>query len=151
MPILAFNERGNLLATASLTGRLRVWDLRTDLPLAHIPSVEHVRCLAFRPFDQLLGTAGLGGADIWDVGTGHKVKRLGEPAGLFDRRGATRVAFSPDGRLAATVSDKGLAQVWDLDTHAEVVELRREAAKHVVFSQVGRRILGSSGRRRRAS
>jgi WD40 repeat protein len=89
----------------------------------------------------LLGTAGLGGADIWDVGTGHKVKRLGEPAGLFDRRGATRVAFSPDGRLAATVSDKGLAQVWDLDTHAEVVELRREAAKHVVFSQVGRRIL----------
>jgi WD40 repeat protein len=138
-PMLAFNQRGTLLATATLTGRLRVWDLGGGEPLAHVPDLEHLRSLVFGPFDRLLGTAGTE-ANVWDVDTGHKVKRLGGPPGLFDAH-VDQVAFSPDGRLAATVTEHGLARVWDLDSHAEVRELRREGVKQLVFSQVGRRIV----------
>jgi WD40 repeat protein len=142
-PFLAFNDSGSLLATASLLGKLRVWDLSTGLPLPHIPGIEHVYGIAFRPFDRLLATAGLDGkARIWDVDSGDVLKVKEHPSGIFEKE-LEQVEFSPDGRLMATVAQGGSARVWEIESGAEVSELRRDGVASVVFSQVGRRMVAA--------
>jgi len=62
-------------------------------------------------------------------------------------RGVSSVAFSPDGRRAATGSDDGSAKVWDAATGQELFTLAGHAGfvLGVAFSPDGRKIVTAAG------
>ncbi|WP_189211493.1 WD40 repeat domain-containing protein [Actinokineospora fastidiosa] len=72
---LAFSPDGNLLATGSKDGTVRVWDLVTRESIATLPGHDEdddgVMAVAFSPVEPLLATAdGDGVVRIWSVPTG---------------------------------------------------------------------------------
>lgn len=103
---MVFSPDDWLIATASYDGTARIRDRATGDCL-HILAghTERVFGVAFSPAGHLLATASEDGtARVWDPFTGDCLIILS------DLRMVHRVAFSPDGRLFATVG--GMACVW---------------------------------------
>jgi WD40 repeat protein len=140
-PEVAFNAGGDLLATASPLGKVRVWDVGSERVLDDLPDLRHVNSLTFGPYERLLAIAcGDGTARLFEVETGDEVMCKEHPRSFLDR-GLEQVAFSPDGRLLATVAGDGTARMWDVESHREEPELRREAVRRLVFSEVDRLLI----------
>jgi WD40 repeat protein len=72
---------------------------------------------------------------IWDTRTGELVRRIVSPS--FPIHSA---AFSPDGRLLATVAGDGCARLWGVVDGRERRRLDGQAQylRHVAFSPDGR-------------
>jgi WD40 repeat protein len=57
----------------------------------------------------LAAAGGDGSVRLWDLATGARLRRLGDPG---DR--LTGVAFSPDGTVLATTGNDADIRLWDL-------------------------------------
>jgi len=127
---VAFSPEGNLLAAAGANGYVSLRNLTTrQLVGAPLPAGlgGGVFVVAFSPNGKLLATAGAhGAAQLWNPATGQAVATLvpaekGARVALPHARfvpGVTWVAFSPDGKLLATVRD-GTARTWQLSMFAD--------------------------------
>jgi WD40 repeat protein len=78
---------------------------------------------------------------VWDTATGREVTRF-----LGHKTIVWSVAFSPDGKRAASSGDDGTVKVWDPVTGQEALTLRGHAdpVLCVAFSPDGTRIASSS-------
>lgn len=115
---LAFNQDGDLMATASDDSTAILWDTTSFEPLhrleGHGAAVLNV---AFDPSRREIATASADGTvKIWDVDTGSQ--RLTLPA----RQGVTDIAYSPDGRYLAATGPDGFITVYMLDLDELVAE-----------------------------
>jgi hypothetical protein len=103
-----------MLATRSLDGTAKLWNLATHQLLTTLPGhTNTVWGVAFSPDGHTLATASADDTvKLWDVATtslwsplaGHTNAVLG-------------VTFSPDGRTLATGSINHTAKLWDVATH----------------------------------
>jgi len=124
-PIVAVDvaPSGGLAATAHRDGTIGLWDVAAEP--AGGPLVETAAgrgapsSLAFHPSGELLVTAGVGGAILFDVrdvrqGRIRQARSLSHFGARIDA-----VGFSPDGRLLATGDGRngGSAVVWDIHDH----------------------------------
>jgi WD40 repeat protein len=95
-------------------GSLSVWDLEGGRPL-QFDNTDLKRAAFSLDSKQLLVARGCD-AELWDLETRHKVQTLSGAkigqGGLTD--GVYALAFSPDGRSAATANNSTVA-VWNLD------------------------------------
>jgi WD40 repeat protein len=151
---VAFSPDGQLLASSSADGRVRVYDARSGALLRAITAVPASggRALAFSPDGKILASGGIEmdkTVKLWDPRTGALVRSLAghvatAPGGIYAEVYA--VAFSPDGRLLASAGRDHLVLVWDVETGA----VRHRLAGHqdevgsVAFSPDGR-ALASGG------
>jgi RNA polymerase sigma factor (sigma-70 family) len=108
---LAFSPDGKLLASASRTAGLRLWDALTGRalrPLAEPP--DDAEGVVFSPDGKLLAAAS--GEDdtvrLWEVTTGQVVRRWTAERGV-----ARSVAFAPDGKFLATGGADRMIRLWD--------------------------------------
>lgn len=133
---MAFSPDGSELAYSSGVGPLLVWDLATRQSASPaIPSTTSnppVQ-LAFSPGGTL--AVGLTSTDtyLYDAATKRLTGTLAAPGDL----GVESLAFSPDGKLLATVSSGGTICVWDLATSslaATVTVTEGVVADSVAFS-----------------
>jgi WD40 repeat protein len=131
-PRMVFSARGELLATGSLTGELRVWDTASGQRMQRVPSLKHVTALAFGPFSRLLAI-GLHDATVrWcDVETGQLFPPKAHPG--HSSKGVDQVLFSPDGARLVSVGRQGSLRAWDVESGSEEEHLRRDGVHCVAF------------------
>jgi WD40 repeat protein len=145
---VAFSPDKRLLATAGeWPGRIiHFWEVGSLRPVRDVP-VRGVNCLAFSPDGRLLATADvpLEGIEVQDVATGAVYdltdRREGARLGEWDR--VAYLAWSPDGRRLAAVTDPNTVRVWDAASGQEVLVLTGQGKNYgrLLFSPEGGRLV----------
>jgi WD40 repeat protein/serine/threonine protein kinase len=148
---LDFAPVGTRVASASLDGTARIWDITDQGPpivLEHrtpdrTPFVVEV---AFSPDGSMVATSHVadgGSIQLWDATTAEALTTFRDEAGV-PVPGTYRVDFSPDGRHLAAPADGNL-YVWDVSTGEIEVHLEVPDLGSIAFAPDGRRLLGTSG------
>lgn len=114
---LAFSDDGRWLATASLDGTARLWDVTAADPAStSLELVGHeadINAVAFSPDSHWLVTASDDRtARLWDVGAAHPEESYIALQG--HQQNVLVAEFSPDGRWLATGSMDATARLWDM-------------------------------------
>jgi RNA polymerase sigma factor (sigma-70 family) len=153
---VAFSPDRRLVASGAMDGLIRVWDVREGKELRQIkgftPQNSAMRLL-FSPDSKTLASATRGvGNDVigrlWDVASGKECRVF---AGrLFSECPA---AFSPDGKVLATVNDpprlhvEYLVRLWDTTTGKELCrhDGHRISVGPVAFSPDGKLVASGGG------
>ena len=114
---LAFSPDGTLLASA---GRQRplVWDAATGRLLLKLDAHNTMPGVAFSPDGRRVAVVSLpfwtppgdAGVDVWELENGRGMRTL-----LGLTAATTRLAYSPDGRLIAALSENWRAALWEAD------------------------------------
>jgi WD40 repeat protein len=147
-----FSPNGKLLATASLDGTAKIWDVRSGKLLANL--LVHKDSVMMAQFSPVTAEDKEGGryvvtasADkvikIWDSNSGELLKQLEGHKGAV-----SAVQFSPDGTKLLSASADTSAIIWDLATGMPLRILRGHnfALASAEFSPDGNKILTTSSR-----
>jgi WD40 repeat protein len=116
---VAFNPRnGNLLATASQDGYVRLWNATTGHPYgrpmrqwgpAGAERPQHAYAVAFSPDGQFIVSAGNDASlNKWRVADQSLVRTF-----AVERADVISVAFSPDGKTLAAALGNSVVELWD--------------------------------------
>jgi WD40 repeat protein/transcriptional regulator with XRE-family HTH domain len=143
---LALSGAGTRLATVSVDGTAKIWDLATDQVLVTLPTNVTDNLVGtgavFTPDGkQLLTISGDNSATLWDAAGGKALLTLhGHSARV------TSVAISPDGKLFATASDDKTVKIWEAVTGKEIKTLDGHDGSAIVlaFSRDGKRLFAGS-------
>jgi WD40 repeat protein len=104
---LAFRPDERTLATGTLDGSLKLWDVERGTLLWSSWQTKGITCLAFAPDGRLLAS---GGRDatvrLWDPQLGTLVEEVPHPGPVF------ALAWSPDGRWLASGDFVGTIRLW---------------------------------------
>ncbi|MCK9895743.1 NB-ARC domain-containing protein [Frankia sp. AgB32] len=134
---------GRLLATASLDGTVRTWNVLTGQPQAILPDHSGgAWACAIAPDGKVLATgSGDGTVRLWDLTSPQPTDTLTGHTGTV-----TSCAFSPDGRLLATASLDRTVRLWDLPGGQHIATLRGHtgAVRACAFSPTGRLLATAS-------
>lgn len=155
---LAFSSDGTQVYSSSQDKTVRVRDAASGRQLALLPHKSRVWSLAVSPDGRYILT-GTGGAiygrptdldvtrvednrlRLWDAATHELVREM--PGHTHVVRA---IAFSPDGRLAASASFDRSLRVWDVATGAELARVEGEGwFTSVAFSGDGQMLLAGGG------
>jgi GTPase SAR1 family protein/predicted MPP superfamily phosphohydrolase len=135
---IAWSPEGQVLATPSGDGTIRLWTAKTGKLVHTIETQEgYVTALAFDPTGHMLAS---GGSDdilkLWNAETGNLISALKGPC-----RRLTSVAFDHSGSVLAT-SDADGAKLWNVGTGTLIRKLREFdwGGSCVAFDEGGRLI-----------
>ncbi|MEB3279321.1 MAG: trypsin-like peptidase domain-containing protein [Lyngbya sp.] len=116
---IAVSPNGQILATASDDGSIKLWDLTTaintdTLPLLH-SLTEHsnaVLSVEFTPDGRKLASGSWDNMImIWDIQTGELLNTL-----VGHQQLVSTIAISPDGKILASGSKDNTIKIWNLET-----------------------------------
>lgn len=140
---VAFDAKGQRLATASYDKEVRLWDVASKKELAVLKGhANWVTSVAFSPAGDLVAT---GSEDmtvkLWDAAS------AAEKATLKGHAGTVRsLAFSHDGAILASAGFDGAVKLWDVAKATELASLAgHEGAVWAVAFAPGSDLLASAG------
>jgi WD40 repeat protein len=143
---LAFSPNGHILATGSMNGPLKLWDVKSGALLWTAGLATNAHGLAFAPNGDLLATCG--GTDrlvrIWSLQSDKEVQTLAHPNPLCS------LAWSPDGRLIASGDFEGCIRIWNVETrqptlYMQMQERHRKWVPTLAFAPTSNILASGSG------
>lgn len=130
---ITFSPDGDLLASKSRDGVLKIWDVHNE-QLMHTINTSQRGAIAFSPDGNLLASGG--GTDnvvnLWDPNTGELLRTLEEH---LDK--VSSVAFNPDGDILASGSADGWVRLWNPHTGQLLRTFRSTEDVSIVFRNDG--------------
>lgn len=139
-----FDQRGQLIATASKDGTARVWSLADGRLLDTLEHDAAMVSVSFSPDGSTLAAASERNAWLW---TFRGKKRLHDLKGPRTR--VAQIAFSPTGTTVATANGDGTACIWEPATGRMQRTLSGHQARvaHLAYSPDGQRVATASADR----
>ena len=141
---VSFSPNGQILATGSWYGEVKLWDVATKRNIATLDTgagkdsiyAYPVRSMSFSPDGQLLATGGSGDrhgkVELWDVAAKRNIATLKTDWAVFS------MSFSPDGQILAIAEKIASIELWDIATASEIVALPHTSPVYsVAFSPNG--------------
>ncbi len=141
---LAFSPNERTLATGTLNGSLKLWDVERGTLLWSSWQRKGTTALAFAPDGGLLAS---GGRDatvrLWDPQLGTLVEEVPHPGPVFS------LAWSPDGRSLASGDFAGTIRIWQRQPSApaggmQTLEGHRDWVRGLAFAPDGSRLASAS-------
>ncbi|HYH95379.1 caspase family protein [Hyalangium sp.] len=125
---VSFSPDGKLLATTTLDGVARVWDIGSARERLLLRHPEFIRTLAFSPDGRALAIAsGEPGARLWSVATGEELSRI---ATVED---VSFLQYSVDGKSLMTSSAAGTIHLWEPDSGRELARIQEDSRPEAVL------------------
>ncbi|QFS52005.1 CHAT domain-containing protein [Nostoc sphaeroides CCNUC1] len=157
-PNVDFSPDGKILASTSLAGTVKLWNVDTGKEIKILKShAGRVFGFSFSPDGKILASASDEGTmKLWNVNTGKEIKSLkisphdfGESGVIFKPEsplydfGESGVSFSPDSKTIAYVSWDNTVKLWDVDTRREIKILEDHAGSilDIKFSADGKTLV----------
>jgi len=153
---LAWSPDGKSIASMSDDGTVRLWDASTGREVRSFDvDLESLHTVAWSPDGKTLATGGLWESDdsfarldLWDMGTGKKLRTLRGPVMVGDFGKWTDVwslVWSPDGKFLAFGSGDTV-EIFDPGTAQRVRTLKghQQEVKSVAWSPDGKSLASSS-------
>ena len=126
IPAMALSGGDAYLATGGVTSELRVWNTVTGERVEPVPTLKHIRALAFGPYDRILAIGDHSSRiHLVDVVSGQEFEPMEHPRTHVDK-GVAQLLFSPDGARLISLAKSGSLRAWDVETAAEERQLWRE-------------------------
>lgn len=133
---VSYSPDGDFIATGSLDGTLRLWNVSTGL-LQKVLAREKagILSIAYSPDGGFIAT---GHNDttlcLWDVSTGQQIRRCKGHGGAV-----LSVSYSPDGLTLASASVGGTVILWDVSTGERLMTLtgHEKSVRSVAYSPDG--------------
>ena len=149
---VSFSPDGQMLASGSSGGTVRLWDVRSREHLRTLTGhTDEVLSVVFSPDGQTLASGSYGGIRLWDVITGAHKQTLRQEI-------VTALAFSPDGMTLASGDGEGFhiggvdrmvedtIRLWDVATGMPRYTLtgHTDDVESVAFSSDGQTLASGS-------
>ncbi|MDT4967578.1 MAG: hypothetical protein QOJ64_2315 [Acidobacteriota bacterium] len=140
---LAFSPSGNILASGSSDGIIRLWQMNGNDALRIMKGhSDEVSSLSFSPDGKVLASSSRDKTiKLWNVETGKETQNLrGHTEWVHD------VSFSPDGTLLASCGDDKTVRLWNPQTGKELFTFRghSEVINSIAFSPDGKTLASGS-------
>jgi WD40 repeat protein len=108
---VAFSPDGKTLASGSLDNTLKLWTVANGKEMRTLNSPQPVISVAFSSDRKTLAGGSIGMTKLWDVASGKELHTLPSKSSSLS---IYSVAFSPDGKTLATVSETKVIELWDV-------------------------------------
>src|SRR5205814_893577 len=108
-----FSPDGRLLASASLTGAVTIWNVATQQKVTNLIGPVAAFAVRFSPDGKRVAVGDSSGTVVlWDLA---RQKPVGQPLAGHNG-GVGSVGFDPSGETLVTLSSDGKLRLWDLAT-----------------------------------